>query len=230
MLDKSSNYRAAVRAAIALGVLGAIILLPAPGRAQELSDADKAISNTIAIGDPAGVAPTAWLGEKPHFVMVGSFKDYVFNIQAADLAATPDFALEAKREYRATEGGELDYIDFEIAANLTTNGIERGIELEFENADFADHPMPSTFVLKGEEFPAGLFSNMELQIEWEWVEKSLIVNEEQLYSEGALTVSHESGTAQADGTMPNGFLTGTFEGKPIAISFTAPVAEAEIDD
>ena len=38
---------------------------------------------------------------------------------------------------------------------------------------------------------------------------------------------------ESDGTSPNGmiggFVTGTFEGKPIAISFTAPVVEAEID-
>lgn len=233
MVDIATT-RAAARGAIVLGVIAGILLLPAPGRAQELSDADKAISNTVVVGDPAGSAPTAWLGETPHFVMVGEFGDYSFNIQATDLAATPDFALEAKREYRAAEGGSgLDYIDFEIAVALTTNGIERGIELEFENADFADQPIPSTYTLKDEEFPAGLFSNMELQIEWEWVEKSVIVNEEQLYSEGALTVSHESGTAESDGTMPNGlvggFVTGTYEGKPIAISFTAPVVEAEID-
>ena len=233
MADFAATTRAAARGAIAFGVLAAILLLPAPGRSQELSDADKAISNVVVVGDPAGVAPTAWLGETPHFVMVGDFKDYSFNIQATDLAATPDFALEAKREYRGAEGGGLDYIDFEIAVALTTNGIERGIELEFENADFADQPIPATYALKGEEFPAGLFSNMELQIEWEWNEKSFIVNEEQLYSEGTLTVSHESVTAESDGTSPNGmiggFVTGTFEGKPIAISFTAPVVEAEID-
>jgi hypothetical protein len=191
MADFAATTRAAARGAIAFGVLAAILLLPAPGRSQELSDADKAISNVVVVGDPAGVAPTAWLGETPHFVMVGEFRDYSFNIQATDLAATPDFALEAKREYRGAEGGGLDYIDFEIAVALTTNGIERGIELEFENADFADQPIPSTYTLKGEEFPAGLFSNMELQIEWEWNEKSFIVNEEQLYSEGTLTVSHE---------------------------------------
>ena len=233
MFNDASFYRAAARTSIALATLAAIVLLPAPGRAQELSDADKAISNTVTVGDSAGVAPTAWLGETPHFVMVGAFKDYSFNIQALDLAATPDFEVSAKREYKAADGG-LDYIDFEIAINLTTNGIERGIELEFENADFGDHPVPATFALKNEEFPAGLFSKMELQIEWEWVEKSVIVNEEQLYTEGTLTTGHESGTAAADGTIPNGmiggFVTGTFEGKPIAISFTAPVTEAEIDD
>lgn len=234
MTDTATRLRATARGLIALGTLAAIVVLPRPAGAQELSDADKALSNIVQVGDPAGVAPAAWLGETPHFVMVGAFKDYAFNIQATDLAATPDFAVEAKREYRAAEGGGLDYIDFEIAVNLTTNGIERGIELEFENADFADQPVGSTYVLKAEEFPAGLFSNMELQIEWEWNEKSLIVNEEQLYGEGALTIGHESGTAEADGTMPSGmiggFVTGTFEGKPIAISFTAPVVEAEIDD
>lgn len=30
--------------------------------------------------------------------------------------------------------------------------------------------------------------------------------------------------------MIGGFVTGTFQGMPIAISFTAPVTEAEIDD
>ncbi len=234
MSETATTLRIAARGLIALGAVAAIVILPAPGRAQDLTDAEKALSNIVQIGDPAGVAPAAWLGETPHFVMVGAFKDYAFNIQATDLAAAPELAVEAKREYRAAEGGGLDYIDFEIAVNLTSNGIERGIELEFENADFADQPVGSTYVLKGEEFPAGLFSNMELQIEWEWNEKSLIVNEEQLYSEGALTVGHESGTAEADGTMPNGmiggFVTGMFDGKPVAISFTAPVVEAEIDD
>jgi hypothetical protein len=234
MTQNFSTYRAMGRGAIALGVLALLVLLPRPAGAQELSDADKAISNAVAIGDAAGAAPTQWLGATPHFVMVGTFKDYSFNIQATDLAAIPDISVEAKREFGAAEAGGLNYIDFEIAVNLTTNGIERGIELEFENADFADYPVPSTFVLQDAEFPEGLLSNMELQIEWEWVEKSVIVNEEQLYTEGTLTVAHESGDKAADGTIPTGmiggFVTGTFEGKPIAISFTAPVTEAEIDD
>jgi hypothetical protein len=209
-----------------------LVVLPVAAPAQELTGADKATSNVVTVGDKAE-APTEWLGPTPHFVMVGDFKDYSFAVNATDASKAGDFELKAKREYRKGEAG-LDYIDFEIAVDLVTNGIERGIELEFENASFGKQPVPSTYALKDEEFPAGLFSNMELQIEWEWVEKSFIVNEEQLYSDGALTIGLEDGKPEADGTAPNGliggFVKGTFEGKPIAISFTAPVVEAEIDD
>lgn len=230
----SSQTRAWLRAAIWAGAVALLVALPKPADAAELSAADNAINADIKLGDAAGSAPTAWLGAKPHFVMVGAYKDFTFDIAVPDLATATDFAVEAKREYRPLEGGKLAYIDFEIAVALTTNGIEREFEFEFENADFSTHALPTTFTLKDAEFPEGAFSNLELQIEWEWVEKSVIVNEEQLITDGALTVALEEGTPAADGTVPNGliggFLTGSFEGKPIAISFTAPVTESEIDD
>lgn len=223
-----------LRGAIWLAALAVLVLLPKPSEAEELSAADQAINNVVKVGAATGKAPTAWLGPTAHFVMVGAYKDYAFDIEVPDLAVARDFELKAKREYAPGEGGKLKYIDFEVAVNLTTDGIERGFEFEFENADFTGHQVPASFALKDAEFPEGLFSNMELQIEWEWVEKSVIVNEEQLYSDGTLTVALEGGTPVDDGTSPNGlvggFVTGTFEGKPIAISFTAPVTEAEIDD
>lgn len=234
MAHKFTIDKSYLRGAIWLLALTGVVALPAPSRAAELSAEDSVKNNSIVVGAANPVAPTEWLGETPHFVMVGSFKDYDFAIDVRDLAAVTDFEVTAKREYGVKDGGGLNYIDFEVAANMVTDGIERGFEFEFENADFSQHPPVASFALQGEEFPEGLFSNMELQLEWEWVEKSVIVNEEQLYTEGTLTVAHESGTAEADGTMPNGmiggFVTGTFEGKPIAISFTAPVTEAEIDD
>lgn len=224
-----------LRTTLSALALAPALLLPAASTAlsQELTAEEQAIHAVVSLGEPVE-APTAWLGATPHFVMVGTFKDYSFSINVPDAAQAADFGLEAKREYRAAEGGGLDYIDFEVAVELVTNGIERGLEFEFENADFADHPVPSSFAFKAEEFPAGLFSNMELQAEWEWVEKSVIVNEEQLYGEGSLTVALETGSAGADGTVAEGFVggfvTGTLDGQPIAISFTAPVTEAEIDD
>ncbi|MGV3492047.1 MAG: hypothetical protein ACO1OG_12085 [Devosia sp.] len=222
-----------LRGAIWVSALAVLVCLPAPASAQELSSADAAINNDVKFGTAGAPAPTEWLGTTPHFVMVGAFKDYTFDINVPAADGVADFQLSAKREYRA-EGDKLAYIDFEIAVNLVTDGIERGFEFEFENADFATHTLPTTFTLQGEEFPEGALSNMELQIEWEWVEKSIIVNEEQLADGGALTIALEEGTAGDDGTAPNGliggFVTGTFEGKSVAISFTAPVAEAEIDD
>lgn len=211
---------------------GLLALAPAAALAQALTDAEKAVSNVVTLGD-ATDAPTEWLGAAPHFVMVGDFGEFTFAINVKDPDKTENFELRGKREYRKGEKG-LDYIDFEIAVDLITNGIERGIELEFENANFSAHPVPSTYALQDKEFPAGLFSNMELQIEWEWVEKSFIVNDEKLYSDGQLTVGLEDGKAEADGTAPNGviggFATGSMDGKKIAISFSAPVAETEIDD
>ena len=230
----SSQAKAYLRAAIWATALGLLVAMPKPVDAEDLSASDKAINAEVKLGDATGKAPTEWLGPKPHFVMVGAFRDFTFDIAVPDLAAATDFALEAKREYRPLEGGKLAYIDFEVAVALTTNGIEREFEFEFENADFSTHARPMTFALKDAEFPEGAFSNLELQIEWEWVEKSVIVNEEQLITDGALTVALEEGSPSADGTVPNGliggFVSGTFEGKPIAISFTAPVTEAEIDD
>jgi hypothetical protein len=222
-----------LRGALWVAALAVLVCLPRPAEAQDLSAEDKAINDTVTVGAGGATAPTEWLGATPHFVMVGAFKDYSFDINVTDVAAVSDFELSAKREYAPLADGKLAYIDFEIAVNLVTDGIERGFEFEFENADFSTHALPATFTLQGEEFPEGALSNMELQIEWEWVEKSVIVNEEQLYSEGALTVALEEATPIEDGTAPNGmiggFVTGTFEGKPIAISFTAPVTEAEID-
>lgn len=234
MLVLNRAQKSYLRGAIWIAALAVAVMLPRVGDAQELSDADKAINNVVTAGLATGKAPTEWLGATPHFVMVGAYKDYSFDIEYADLTVAKDFGLSAKREYKVGADGKLDYVDFEVAVNLITNGIERGFEFEFENADFSGHALPATFALKDAEFPEGAFSNMELQVEWEWVEKSIIVNEEALYSDGSLVLSHDEGTPVADGTVPNGmiggFVTGTYEGKPIAISFTAPVAEAEIDD
>jgi hypothetical protein len=229
-MTRSNPFRRTAASALTLSavLLLCAALLPSPAAAQELSAADRAVNNTVTIGE--GAAPTAWLGETPHFVMVGAFKDFTFNIHDMNLGAVE---LSAKREYRAAGDG-LAYVDFEIALDLVTDGIERTLEIEFENADFSKHAVPTTYALGTAEFPEGELSNMELQVEWEWIAKSIVVNEEQLADSGSLTVAHESGEAVADKTMPNGmiggFVTGTYEGKTIAISFTAPVTEAEIDD
>ncbi len=234
MLELSRTQKSYFRGAIWVAALVTVVLLPKVSEAQDLSEADKTINNVVTAGLATGKAPTEWLGATPHFVMVGAHKDFSFDIEYPDLTVAKDFTLFAKREYRIGDDGKLRYIDFEVAVNLITNGIERGFEFEFENADFSGYAVPTTYALKDAEFPEGQFSNMELQVEWEWVEKSIIVNEETLYTDGSLTVAHDEGTPVEDGTSPNGmiggFVTGTYEGKPIAISFTAPVTEAEIDD
>ena len=202
--------------------------------AQELSPQDQAINATATLGETA-TAPTAWLGATPHFVMVGEFGDYSFNINLPDLAATPDAAITGKREYGRDDAGALHLIDFEVAANAVMNDIERTIELEFANADFNSHTLPMSFAIEpGAEFPEGAKASLEVQFEWEWVEKSAIVNEEGLIDAGSLDLALNDGTADAEGVAANGviggFATATKDGKTLAISFTVPVTEAEIDD
>jgi len=166
--------------------------------AQDLSVEDAAINQSASLGDSAE-APTAWLGAMPHFVMVGEFGDYSFNINVPDLTASADAAFTGKRGYGRDEVGALRLIDFEIAANAVMNDIERTVELEFANADFNAATLPMSYALAPDvEFPEGANASLEVQFEWEWVEKSLIVNQEGLIEAGTLDLELNQGTADVE--------------------------------
>ncbi|MBU1176009.1 MAG: hypothetical protein KKH72_11460 [Alphaproteobacteria bacterium] len=226
---------ATLRAPFSIGAFALLLTCSAvpASLAEDLSEADRALSNVVVAGETGNGAPTAWLGETPHFVMVGKLGDFEFNIQLTDMAKSTDAKLVAKREY-VPVGDKLTYADFEIALDLITNGIERSFELEFENADFSEHLPPAEFALQGENFPAGLLSNFEIESEWEWAEKNLIVNDERLASAGTLATALETGELNADHIADNGLIGGFVSAKfgedALVVSFTAPVAEAEIDD
>tara|TARA_R110002020_G_scaffold50791_6_gene143701 strand:+ start:3062 stop:3736 length:675 start_codon:yes stop_codon:yes gene_type:complete len=223
-----------IRSALSLAIIVFGGLAVPAVLAQNLSPDDQAVNTTATLGQ-AAPAPTAWLGATPHFVMVGEFGGYGFNINLPDLAAAPDAAVTGKREYGHNDAGGLALIDFEVAVNAVMNDIERTIELEFANADFNTATLPLSYVIEsGEEFPVGAKASLEVQFEWEWVEKSTIVNEEGLIDSGSLDLALNEGNVAADGTAPTGliggFATASKDGKTLAISFTVPVTEAEIDD
>jgi len=202
--------------------------------AQELSAEDQAINNTATLGE-AAEAPTEWLGDTPHFVMVGEWGDYSFNINVPYLDAQSDASFSGKREYGRDDAGALHFIDFEVAANAVMNDIERTIELEFANADFSTHELPASFTFQTEdEFPEGDEASLEVQFEWEWIEKSAIVNDEGLADGGTLALALDQGEANAEGIADSGTIGGFAQiekgGKTLALSFTIPVTEAEIDD
>jgi hypothetical protein len=216
---------------LSVALLLATVALPA--YAQDLSAEDQAINANATLGETA-TAPSEWLGETPHFVMVGAFGDYSFNVNLPSLEGV-DGEVTGKREYGRDDTGALQLIDFEVAANAVMNDIERTVELEFANADFSTHTLPASFAVSpDEEFPEGERASLEVQFEWEWVEKSAIVNEEGLMDEGTLDLALNQGEADAEGVAANGviggFATVTRDGKTLAISFTVPVTEAEIDD
>ena len=184
-------------------------------------------------GNPLTAAPTEWLGEVPHFVMMGTVNGHALDIQMTDIAAATsveDYA--GKREYLPGEAGAYRFGDFEVALKAAIGGVERSIELEFENDDFATHTLPATFDLHAENFPKGALSFLEIQLEWEDATGS--VNDEVGGVAGALVLSLDTGTPdnkglRADGLM-GGYAVAELGDDKVVISFTVPVAEYEIDN
>jgi hypothetical protein len=111
-------------------------------------------------------------------------------------------------------------------------GIERKIELEFENRDFTSHALPADFALQGEEFPEGLRSTLEVETEWE--HGGVSVNDEVGGWTGVLSLALDQGTPDDKGLLPDGliggFVTATNGAETLAISFTVPVVEYEVED
>jgi hypothetical protein len=200
-----------------------LLLAGGPGRAQDAASA-------VMADDVA--PPTGWLGETPHLVLVGTVAGKRIAIAMPDMATAPGVATFAgKREY-LIDGTGHRYIDFEVALEAVIDGIERKIELEFENHDFASHPLPADFALQTDEFPEGLRSTLEVETEWEHAGVS--VNDEVGGWAGVLSLSLDRGTPDNTGLVPDGliggFATATNGAETLAISFTVPVAEYEVED
>jgi hypothetical protein len=196
--------------------------------------ATPALAETIATDGPTLAAPpTEWLGPTPHLVVMGTVGGREMNIQLTDMAlATGVAAFEGKREYLPGEGGAFRYGDFEVALKAAIGGVERSIELEFENDDYGGFVLPSDFQLVPENFPKGPATYLEISAEWEDATGS--VNDEIGGFNGVLTVTLDEGTPDDKGLRPDGtiggFVTAEKAGEVVVISFTVPVAEYEIDD
>jgi hypothetical protein len=192
------------------------------------------LAETIASDSPTlTAAPTEWLGPTPHFVVMGTVGGREMNIQLTDMAAASGVAeFAGKREYLPGEGGAFRYGDFEVALKAVIGGVERSLELEFENDDYGTFVLPSEFQLGPENFPKGPASYLEFSAEWEDAAGS--VNDEIGGFNGVLTVTLDEGTPDEKGLRPDGtiggFVTAEKAGEVVVISFTVPVAEYEIDD
>ncbi|MBL9060875.1 MAG: hypothetical protein JNK88_12715 [Mangrovicoccus sp.] len=193
---------------------------------------DDALTSVRTVEMPLTAAPTEWLGPTPHFVMMGTSNGTSFDVQIADIAALADVAsFEGKREY-TPDGTGYRYIDFEVALEAVLGGIERKIELEFQNHDFNAWPDVTAFTLGTAEFPEGAKSNLELQYEWEAAGTS--VNAELAGWDGTLTVHLDEGETDDKGLSGKGMVSGLVVEQHgadgLVVSFTVPVAEYEIDD
>ena len=201
-----------------------LLLLPVAAMAQDA---------TVTPGNILGDPPATWLGEVPHFVLMGTLSGRTVDIQFREIAtATGIDNFEGKREYLPGEGGAWRYGDFEVALAAVIEGVEKSFELEFENHDFRQHSLPATFALGGVNFPEGLAAFVEVQAEWETGAGS--VNDEIGGWTGTLTILTDAGTADAEGLVPDGMIGGFMVAQngadSLVASFTVPVTEYEKDE
>jgi hypothetical protein len=196
--------------------------------------ASPAFADTLATDNPTlTTAPTEWLGATPHLVIMGTFNGHEMNIQLTDMAAATAVAeFAGKREYIPGDAGAFRYGDFEVGLKATIGGVERSIELEFENDDFASVTLPADFALGAENFPKGNGAFLEVSAEWEDAAGS--VNDEVGGLTGTLSLQLDDGTPDDKGLRADGMIGGLVvaenAGETLVISFTVPVAEYEIDD
>ena len=178
-------------------------------------------------------APTEWLGPVPHLVIMGTVNGREMNIQLTDMATAAGVAeFAGKREYLPSDAGAFRFGDFEVSLKAQIGGVERSIELEFENDDFSTVSLPSDFQLGPENFPKGPAAFLEFSTEWE--DASGSVNDEIGGFGGTLALRLDDGTPDDKGLRPDGMIGGLVKaenaGETVVISFTVPVAEYEIDD
>lgn len=209
------------------------LTLPAIALAAALASPAAATDATVTPGNTLTAPPAEWLGAVPHLVIMGTVNGRSIDLQMTDITKAGGVAeFAGKREYLPGDGGTFRYGDFEVALKAVIEGVEKSIELEFENHDFAAHPLPATFTLQDAEFPQGLLSNLEAQLEWETPEST--VNDEVAGWTGTLTVMQDAGTPDDKGLtgdgLIGGFVAAQKDGAALVISFTVPVAEYEIDN
>ena len=201
-----------------------LVSLAAPALAQDA---------TITHGNTLTAPPEAWLGDAPHLVMMGTIAGRPVDVQLLDMAMAVGIAsFEGKREYLPGEGGTWRYADFEVSLSAVIDGIEKSFELEIENADFTQHPLPASFALQDVNFPEGALAFLEVEAEWET--DAATVNDEVVGWGGLLTLSLDSGTPDAEGLVPDGLIGGYIVaesgGDRLVVSFTVPVVEYEKDE
>lgn len=189
-----------------------------------------AITTTVTPGNTLTEAPTQWLGDTPHLVIMGTVNGYVFDVQYPDLAGADIHAIEVKREY-LIDGDARPYQELDFEIRTIIDGVAKKIEGKLNHADFLTLALPATLALGDEENPAGAQAYAEFEFEWETAGTS--VNEEHGGWTGTAILAQDnafdSAEPVADG-ISGGFIDAVKGDDHLVISFTFEVAEADVDD
>lgn len=206
--------------------------LLAAALAPTLALADPMVQTTTT-GNTLTAAPTEWLGDKPHLVIMGTVDGKTFDVQVMDITSANITSVALKREYLLNDTDYSPYreIDFEVVFN--DNGIDKAIEGKLTHADFNKlAALPATFTLQSaEEFPEG--DKVSTEFEYKWEAGGVTVDGESPDFDGTATLhmddAFQAATPNGDG-MVGGFINATKGDNAYVISFTLPVTEFEVED
>lgn len=207
-------------------VLAPSLSLPTLALADPMMD-------TVTVGNTLTAAPTEWLGDTPHLVIMGKVDGRVFDVQVLDLAAADVGTITLKREYLLNDNDYNPYREMDFAIEFVNEGIAKGIEGKLTHADFNMlAALPATFALQSaEEYPEG--DQIFTEFEYKWEANGETVDAESVEWTGTATVQMDTAFQAA---VPNGdgmvgaFITATNGENAYVISFTLPVTEFEIED
>lgn len=204
----------------------ALAALPTLAAADPLVD-------TITPNNTLTEAPSAWLGDTPHLVMMGTTVGHTFDVQIMDLDMAEIHEIEVKREYLLTDTDYSPYQEWDFGIKIVLDGMDKSIEGKLTHADFNDlEALPASFnIQSAEEYPEGDLIFTEFEYEWE--AEGISVNEELAEWSGTATMnldgSFKADTPNGDG-MIGGYINAVRGGDTIVISFTLPVTEFEVED
>jgi len=185
---------------------------------------------TITPGNTLTAAPTEWLGEQPHLVIMGMVDGKKFDVQVMDIT-TATVAL--KREYLLNDSDYSPYQEIDFSVEFTHEGIDKAIEGKLTHADFNKlAALPATLTLQSaEEYPEG--DKVFTEFEYKWEAGGVTVDGESPEFDGSATLHMDDGfqaaTPNGDG-MVGAFISATKGDNAYVISFTLPVTEFEVED
>lgn len=185
---------------------------------------------TVTSGNTLTAAPTEWLGDKPHLVIMGTVDGKMFDVQVMDITSA---AVALKREYLLNDSDYSPYREIDFSFEFVHEGIEKAIEGKLTNADFNKlAALPATLALQfAEEYPEG--DKVYTEFEYKWEAGGVTVDGESPEFEGTAILHMDDGFQAA---KPNGdgmvgaFISASKGDNVYVISFTLPVTEFEVED
>lgn len=186
--------------------------------------------DTITPGNTLTEAPTEWLGETPHLIIMGTVNGHNFDVQYLDLAAANLHAIEVKREY-LIDGIKRPYQELDFEVQTIIDGVAKTIEGKLNHADFLTLELPAEMTLQAEENPEGPMTYTEFEFEWE--HEGVSVNEEVGDWDGTATLVYDDafGASEPVGDgLAGGFIDAHKGDNHLVMSFTFEIGEAEVEE